>query len=98
MVTGLSAEVCWLGMCWLGKVLPDRSKGKFVGLSVLVYDDIAKQYSLHCRTNIKNYDNESEKFLDWIKPYIAQGSGLRDFYAVVMYEEASEPAIYYLND
>lgn len=62
------------------------------------YDKIAKQYSLCFRTNIKNYDDEIEKFLDWIKPYIESGSGEKDFYAIVCYEENSEPDIYYLRD
>jgi hypothetical protein len=61
------------------------------------YDEIAKQWYLHFRTNIKNYDNEIEKFLDWIKPYIKQGSGAANFYAIVTYEEDVIPTIYYLD-
>jgi hypothetical protein len=64
----------------------------------LYFDDIPKQWYLHFRTNIKNYDNEIEKFLDWIKPYIADGVGNRNFYAIVTYEEADEPTIYYLSE
>jgi hypothetical protein len=55
-------------------------------------------WSLYFRTSVKNYDDEIEKFLDWIKPYIAQGSGEREMYAVVIYEEAEEPTIYYLHE
>ena len=62
------------------------------------FDDNSKQWYLHFRTNIKNYDNEIEKFLDWIRPYIDQGVGTRNFYTVVTYEEQSNPTIYYLND
>lgn len=61
------------------------------------YDEISKQYYLHFRTNIKNYNGEIEKFLDWIKPYIEDGVGTDNFYAIVTYEECSEPTIYYLN-
>ena len=61
------------------------------------FDDIAKQWFLHFRTNIKNYDSEIEKFLDWIKPYIEEGVGSRNFYAIVTYEESVEPTIYYLH-
>lgn len=61
------------------------------------FDDIAKQWFLHFRTNIKNYDSEIEKFLDWIKPYIEEGVGERNFYAIVTYEESVEPTIYYLH-
>ena len=62
------------------------------------FDDIANQWCLYFRTNIKNYDSEIEKFLDWIKPYIKDGVGERNFYAVVTYEEASEPTIFYLDN
>jgi len=61
------------------------------------FDDIAKQWFLHFRTNIKNYDSEIEKFLDWIKPYIEDGVGKRNFYAIVTYEDSVEPTIYYLH-
>ena len=62
------------------------------------FDDISKNWFLHFRTNIKNYDSEIEKFLDWIKPYIDQGVGSRGFYAIVTYEEQNEPTIYYLTE
>jgi hypothetical protein len=63
------------------------------------FDDISNNWFLHFRTNIKNYDNEIEKFLDWIKPYLGQGVGSRGggFYAIVTYEESEEPTIYYLD-
>lgn len=62
------------------------------------FDDISKQWICCSRSNTKNHDNEIEKFIEWIKPYIDSGSGDRDFYAIVIYEEDSEPTIYYLND
>ena len=62
------------------------------------FDEIAKQWFLHFRTNIKNYDSEIEKFLDWIKPYIEEGVGRKNFYAIVTYEESDEPTIYYLEE
>jgi hypothetical protein len=52
---------------------------------------------LSIRSNIKNYDGEIEKFLDWIKPFIEKGSGNWDMYATVIYEDTEEPTIYYLN-
>lgn len=55
-------------------------------------------YIVSFRANIKNYSNEIEHFLNWISPYIVQGSGSRDFYAIVCYEEQDEPTIYYLKD
>ena len=60
-------------------------------------DKVDKQWSLFARTNIKNYGNEIEKFIDWIKPYCEQGSGSNDMIAVVIYEEEETPTIYYLN-
>lgn len=66
------------------------------GDSKFWYEDICNSWHISTRSNIKNYDGEIEKFLDWIKPYISQGTGEREFYAIVTYEESSEPTIYYL--
>lgn len=61
------------------------------------FDSITNQWSISTRSNIKNYGNEIETFLNWIEPYIESGSGYRDMYAIVTYEEDSEPTIYYLD-
>jgi hypothetical protein len=53
---------------------------------------------LSTRSNIKNYKQEIETFLEWIKPYINGGSGSRNMYAIVIYEEQDEPTIYYLHN
>lgn len=45
----------------------------------------------------KNYKNDIENFLEWLVPYIDGGSGRRDMYAISIYEEDSEPKIYYLK-
>ena len=66
--------------------------------SEIWYDDISKDYRISTRSNIKNYDDEIELFLDWIKPYISGGSGQNDFYAIVIYEESEKPTIYYLKE
>ena len=63
-----------------------------------VFDDIANSWMLSTRSNIKNYSDEIEIFLKWIKPYLKKGSGDRNMYAIVMYEEAEVPDIYYLNE
>ncbi len=65
-------------------------------LSKFYFDEIAKTYILTTRSNIKNYNAEIESFLNWIKPYIQYGSGKRDMYAIVTYEEG-DPEIHYLN-
>lgn len=60
------------------------------------FDAIDNSWRISTRANLKNYDGEIDKFLQWIKPYIDGGSGARDFYAIVTYEESEEPTIYYL--
>jgi hypothetical protein len=60
------------------------------------FDSIGNQWTIATRSNLKNYEGEIETFLAWLKPWIEQGSGARDFYAIVTYEEAEEPTIYYL--
>ena len=62
-------------------------------VSKMWFDEIAKQYSISTRSNIKNYEGEIEEFLTWIKPYVASGSGKKEMYAIVTYEE-EEPIIY----
>lgn len=63
----------------------------------LQYDNIRNSWFINSRTNLKNYENEIDDFLSWIKPYIDQGSGEREMYAIVTYE-SGEPIIYYLDD
>lgn len=67
-------------------------------VSKIWLDFIDDCWRLSSRANIKNYENDIEKFLEWIKPYIDEGSGEREMYAIVIYEESSEPTIYYLYD
>jgi len=61
-------------------------------------DGIDKQWHISTRSNIKNYEGEIDEFLNWIKPYVEQGSGLRNMFAIKIYEEQSEPTIYYLDE
>lgn len=61
-------------------------------------DDIDNCWHISTRSNIKNYGSEIEIFLEWIKPFIESGSGDNEMYAIVMYEGAEEPIIYYLNN
>ncbi|AGO48479.1 hypothetical protein Phi18:1_gp32 [Cellulophaga phage phi18:1] len=66
-------------------------------VSSMWFDNISKSWSISTRSNIKNYGDEIESFLEWIKPYIDSGSGCRDMYAIVTYEESDTPDIYYLS-
>lgn len=59
------------------------------------FDEIGKNWILSARSNIKNYCNEIETFIEWIKPFIESGSGKRNMFAVVTYEEQEEPTFYY---
>ena len=45
----------------------------------------------------ETYNDEIETFLGWIKPFISSGSGTKEMYAIVIYEESEEPTIYYLD-
>ena len=72
--------------------------GVISSVTKMYYNEIAKCWVLSSRANLKNYDNNIDLFLEWVKPYIDNGSGARDMYAIKIYEEQSEPTIYYLND
>lgn len=60
-------------------------------------DHISNTWRISSRSNIRNYKGEIQSFLEWLKPYILSGSGNREFYAIVTYEECDEPTIYYLH-
>jgi hypothetical protein len=67
-------------------------------VSKMWFDDVNENWALSTRSNIKNYSGEIGDFLEWIKPYIESGSGNRDMYAIVTYEDSEEPNIYYLHE
>lgn len=67
-------------------------------VSKMWYDKIGGNWILSTRSNIKNYDGEIEAFLEWIEPHINGGSGYNNMYAIVTYEEAKTPKIYYLDE
>jgi hypothetical protein len=72
--------------------------GVNTSVTKMYFDEISDAWVLSSRANIKNYGNEIETFLEWIKPFISQGSGNREMYAIVIYEDQEIPSIYYLND
>ncbi len=57
-------------------------------------DPISKQYYLTVITNLKDYDGEIEKFLNWIKPYVEP----RGFAGYSRYEESEEPKLIYFTE
>ena len=46
---------------------------------------------------MKNYDNQIETFIEYIKPYVISGSGYHDIFAYVQYEEDEFPTIYAID-
>lgn len=72
--------------------------GVIGSVSQMRFDKISDSWTISTRSNIKNYNQEIETFLAWIKPYIAYASGERNMYAVVLCEHDTEPTIYYLNE
>ena len=64
---------------------------------VSVFYKTGKTWKLSTRASIKN-DGEIEQFLQWIEPYIQSGSGSKDIYAYVTYEDSEKPMIHFLNN
>ena len=67
----------------------------FVPLSIhkFEYNTIGRYWVLISRSDFKNYDNEIDLFIDWIKPYLDTSNG--EMYGYYRYEESSEPTILY---
>ena len=59
------------------------------------FDKISDSYFLCVRSNIKNYDSEIEKFIDWIMPYIDETETFLGFYR---YEENDKPTLIYMKE
>ncbi len=64
--------------------------------STLRFDDMSKAYVLTVRCNLKNYDNEIEKFIDWIKPYVDKIDDYLEFKGYYRYEENDKPTLIYI--
>lgn len=60
----------------------------------LKYDNILNSYYLTVRCNLKNYDDEIAKFVDWIKPY----SETKGFVGYYRYECCKNPTLIYFDD
>lgn len=53
--------------------------------SSVFYDNSAECYYFNIKCNLKNYDNEIEKFINWIMPYLDKEDG--SFLGHYRYEE-----------
>lgn len=62
------------------------------------FNRIRNKWIIITRSNLKNYRNQIENFLDYISDYVDCGSGYdNDIYAYVQYEESPFPTIYGLT-
>jgi hypothetical protein len=59
--------------------------------STMRFDGVLGAWLLNVQSNVKNYDGEIEKFLDWIDPYLAKYPG--DFLGYSRYEETEQPTL-----
>ena len=57
------------------------------------YDEHVKAFFVSFRANLKNYDDEIEKFFDWVSPHVGGEPG--DFIGYSLYEEAETPTLHY---
>lgn len=68
--------------------------GAHINNGTFEWDNIGNHWVLSTRANCKNYNNEIEKFIEFITPYVQHGSGNNDIFAYVQYEEDDFPTIY----
>lgn len=67
-------------------------------VSKFYYDDIDNEYHITIRSDLKNYTGQIEKFINYITPYVVQGSGYpHEIFAYVQYEEDEFPTIYAMD-
>ena len=93
--TGLDADTFQIGargtamLCFHCSIDP-QGKSIFSRKSA---DDV---WGLEARTEIKNYDDEIGKFLDWVRPYLCQQSG--EFIGWSLLEDRKEsPVLYFAS-
>ena len=55
-----------------------------------------RQYSVSFRSNLKNYDDEIDKFFDWVGPHVLDGQGY--FMGYSLYEEDVAPTLYFTKE
>lgn len=80
---------------WEGLFISDSDYFDGITNTILKLDPLTESYCLTVRSNLKNYDNEIDKFIDWIKPYI-EGYGHK-FLGYRRHEEDKEPTLIYLD-
>lgn len=63
--------------------------------SEFIYDKLIKGWVLTARFNIKNYNEEIEKLLDWIAPVAEEWNN--EFVGYYRYEEYENPTLIFFN-
>ena len=58
-----------------------------ISVTKLEYLPYAEMYVLFVRCDFKNYDDEIDKFLDWISPYVNKSKSEGHYYGHYRYEE-----------
>lgn len=60
-----------------------------------LFDEIKEEWAITINSNIKNYNMEYQKFLEYIQPYIIENYGDKKFLGFMRYEEWEEPTLIY---
>ena len=63
----------------------------------MYYDKYSDTYGIFIRSDLKNYEQQINEFLEFIKPYVVRGCGSNNIYAYVLYELDEQPTIYSLK-
>ena len=63
----------------------------------MYYNKYSDTYGIFIRSDLKNYEQQINEFLEFIKPYVVMGCGSNDIYAYVLYELDERPTIYSLK-
>ena len=61
------------------------------------YDEISDSYHISTRADLKNYNQQIQNFIEYIRPYVIGGSGTKDVFAYVQYEEDDFPTVYTMD-
>lgn len=62
--------------------------------SKMMFDNITEQYKVNIRSNLKNYDDVIDYFLDWLAPYMSS----HVFIGYSRFEEFEDPSLIYIGE
>ena len=69
-----------------------------ISYATLQHNKCGGYSAFHCIASIKNYDNDIELFIDFVKDYIYLHGEEKLFVGWSRYEEDEKPILYYLYD